>query len=179
MLESERIHLRLLEEQDLPARVRWFNDPEVIPYLVSDYPTSLARTRAWFQKVVLDPAFAHFSIIDRASNEAIGMTGLLNIDRKHRRAQFYLTIGAAPFRGKRIPDETIPLVLDYAFRELGLNKVYLWTIDANARARTVYERNGFVQEALMREHYFCRGEFQTLYQHGITRGDFDHRLKSG
>ena len=51
MINSERITLRTLEEADLEARVKWFNDPEINQFLVSDYPMGLAKTKQWFKKI--------------------------------------------------------------------------------------------------------------------------------
>ena len=172
MFEAESIYLRLLEREDLAARVSWFNDPEINRYLVSDYPVSLAKTEAWFSKTVLDDAKVHFSIIDKKSNELIGMTGLLQINQKDRHTQMYITIGNKRFHGLKLPDQIIPLVLRYAFVELNLNKVYLWTIPENERGRRVYERNGFIKEAEMVSHLYCRGAFQTLIQHRILKNEF-------
>ena len=172
MLTSKNIELRLLEKNDLPKRVKWFNDPSISKYLVSDYPVSLAKTEAWFSKVLLDNSKVHFSILDKETDTLIGMTGLLQITPKQQHAQMYITIGDEKFHGRRLPDEIIPMVLNYAFIELNLNKVYLWTIPCNERGRKVYERNGFKQEAEMHEHMYCRGQFQTIIQHRVLKSEF-------
>lgn len=175
MLLGQDIYLRLLEKCDLVKRVEWFNNPSINQYLVSDFPVSLSKTEQWFNKGLFDNTKVHFSIVDSESDELIGMTGLLQIDNKNSNAQMYITIGETAYHGKKLPDQIIPLVLEYAFSELNLNKVYLWTIPINERGRTVYERNGFKQEAVMREHLYCRGKYQDLIQHSILRSEFRAR----
>lgn len=172
MLLAQDIYLRLLEKEDLPKRVEWFNNPTINQYLVSDFPVSLSKTEQWFNNGLFDNTKVHFSIIDAKVGELIGMTGLLNINNKNSNAQMYITIGESTYQGKRLPDQVIPLVLNYAFVELNLHKVYLWTIPINERGRNIYERNGFKQEAVMREHIYCRGKFQDLIQHSVLRSDF-------
>jgi len=172
MLTAERIHLRLLEKDDLSQRVSWFNDPEINQYLVSDFPVSQAKTESWFQKTLFDHTKVNFSIVCNKSKDLIGMTGLLQIDRKNNTAQMYITLGNEKYRGMRLPDEIIPTLLEYAFSELNLNKVYLWTIPVNERGRKVYERNGFIKEAEMVEHIYCRGKYQTLIQHRVLKSEF-------
>lgn len=49
----------------------------------------------------------------------IGITGLRDINIRHLRARFYITIGNKDFWGKHIHDEVIPLILEYGFFELG------------------------------------------------------------
>ena len=111
-------------------------------------------------------------IISKDSNLPIGITGLIDIDFRHLRGQFYITIGEEDYRGKRIPDESIPLVLNYGFNELGLNRIYLYTLNNNERARKVYERNGFIYEGKLRKHYFCVGEYQDLQVMSVLKDDF-------
>lgn len=175
MITTNSICLRPLEREDLPLRVKWLNDPEIYKTLLSDFPVSLAKTEAWFNKVLFDNTKVNFSIIHKETNKVIGMTGLLQVDVKHSNAQLYITIGESNFHGKRYPDEIIPAILEYSFFELNLNKIYLWTIPDNERGRAVYERNGFVKEAEMEQHMYCRGKYQTIIQHRVLKQEFSMR----
>lgn len=176
---GKMIYLRGLEEVDLELRPKWFNDPEINRTLLMDYPVSSATTLAWFNRIipVQHCTRLDLSICDKATNRVIGMTGLLRIDRRHLHAQFYMTIGEKEFWGKRISGEVIPMVLSYAFKNINLNKVYLWTIAANEHARSVYERNGFIQEAFMKQHFYCRGGLQDIFQQRILREEWVKRMQ--
>ena len=169
---GKQIYLRGLEEEDLVLRPKWFNSSEINKTLLMDYPITYASTLNWFRKSLMDNSKVNLSICDRENDKVIGMTGLLNINRRHMHAQFYITIGETEYWGRRIPDEVIPLVLKYGFAEQNLNKIYLWTIPENARARKVYERNGFVKEAEMKDHFYCRGRLNAIIQHRITRDEW-------
>jgi RimJ/RimL family protein N-acetyltransferase len=171
---GKKVYLRGVEEGDLILRPKWFNDSEINRTLLIDYPVSLATTQAWFRRILPEQHRTRIdlSICDKLSNKVIGMSGLININHRHQHAQFYMTIGEKEFWRQHIPAEVIPMVLGYAFNTLNLNKVYLWTIKTNDNARSVYERNGFIQEALMRQHFYCRGGLQDIYQHRILREDW-------
>lgn len=175
---GSKVYLRGLEEEDLKLRPKWFNDPEIHRTLLMDYPVSLATTLAWFRRALPEQQHSRvdLSICDKATGRVIGMTGLLRVDRRHAHAQFYITIGEKEYWGRGISGEVIPMVLRYAFEDQNLNKVYLWTIPANGHARTVYERNGFVQEALMKQHFFCRGGLQDIHQHRILKEEWMRRI---
>jgi len=172
MFDGEQIYLRPLEREDLPLRVKWINDPEIRRTLPFDYPVSLAKTEAWFAKALMDPTKRNFSIVERASGRVIGMAGLIEIEHKHQRAEFYVTIGEKEFWGRGIADEVIAILLHYGFTELNLHKVHLKTLSNNDRARRVYERNGFVQEGLLRAHFFHSGRFLDRYQYGILKSEW-------
>jgi len=178
MLNSDRIYLRLLEKEDLSSRVRWVNDKEVRKSLMFDWPLSISKTEKWFQNQLMDDTKINFSIIHKETGRLVGMTGLIDINIKHKRAQFYMTIGEKDFQGMRLPDENIPMVLEYAFEELGLNKVYLYTIDINDKARHVYLRNGFKAEGVLREHYFCVGQLRDLHVYSVLRKEWLETIKS-
>lgn len=173
MLKGKRVYLRLLSQEDLKDRVTWINDEENIQTLLFDWPTSIEKTQKWFSNVVLDGSKLNLSIIDIESNELVGMTGLLNIDRINHHAQLYITIGNKKYRGRHLPDEVIPLVLEYGFTELELKKIYLYTLPNNERGRHVYERNGFKQDGILRQQVYCRGKQQDLYVHSILKAEFE------
>lgn len=175
MLKGKRCYLRLLSQADLPNRVEWINDEENIQTLLFDWPTSLEKTTKWYQAVLLDNAKLHFSIVDNQTDTLIGMTGLLNIDRINHIAQLYITIGNKDYRGQRLPDEVIPLVLEYGFTELEMKKIYLYTLPNNERARHVYERSGFQIDGILRQQVYCRGKQQDLYVQSILKEEFEKR----
>lgn len=175
-MQSANIYLRPLERQDLPLRVKWVNDPEIHQKLMFDYPLSLAKTEKWFNDTLSDSTKSNFTVLDKKNDVPIGMTGLIQIELRHQKAQFYITIGEKDYWGRHIADEVISLVLEYGFTELNLNKIYLYTLENNERARTVYERNGFQLEGVLRQHYYCVGKFQDLYLHSMLKQDWENQL---
>jgi len=175
MLRGTRVYLRLLAKEDLQDRVSWINDEENIQTLLFDWPTSLDKTQKWFSNVVFDNTKLNLSIVDIETDELIGMTGLLNVDRINHHAQLYITIGNKKYRGQHVPDEVIPLVLNYGFTELELKKIYLYTLPNNERGRHVYERNGFKLDGVLRQQVYCRGKQQDLYVHSILKDEFEER----
>lgn len=172
MLKGEKVYIRLIEKQDLKLRTEWVNDEEVRRTLMFDWPLSLSGTEKWFQNQLLNNTRKNFIIVWNENNKPIGITGLRDINYKHSRAQFYMTIGEKDYWGMRIPDEVIPLILEYGFNELGLRRIYLYTLENNERARKVYRRNGFKDEGILREHYFCVGKHQDLYVMSILRSEW-------
>ena len=177
MLKGKSVYLRLLSQDDLRSRVLWINDEDNIKTLLFDWPTSYEKTLKWYNNVLFDNSKFHLSIVDGQTDVLIGMTGLLNIDRINHHAQFYLTIGNKQYRGKHIPDEVIPLVLEYGFQELELKKIYLYTLPNNDRARFVYERNGFCLDGILRQQVYCRCKQQDLYVHSILKDEFEMRSR--
>lgn len=139
MLKGDNVFIRLLEE-DLPYRVKWMNDEQINSGITIDGPVSLAKTKAWFNKIVLDNTKMHFVIVDNKTNEVIGMLGIVGIDFRNRKAELYIAIGNKNYWGKNLATEALQLALNYSFNELDLNRIYLYTDIDNIRAQNFYNK---------------------------------------
>jgi len=76
-----------------------------------------------------------------------------------------------PFRG--IGQDAIRLILNYIFDEFGAHKVYLDTLDHNHRGRHIYEKLGFRQEGLLREHFMMGDTRRDMFVYGLLRSDWE------
>lgn len=98
-----------------------------------------------------------------------GLIGLLYIDTKNKKAEYYITIGNYKYLGKGIAAKASKLLLDYAFNNL---RVYLYTETDNLAAVKLYEKVGFVREGTIKKDLFSRGRFVDRYIYGITKDKF-------
>lgn len=177
MLKDNNIYLRKIEEKDLNLKVKWVNDEKINETLLFDYPVSLSETKEWYKKTFFNRSRWDFVIIERNTDKVIGMTGLININLRHKNAQFFITIGEIEAQGKGYGRGAIFLVLEYAFLELGLEKIYLLTLSNNIKARKLYESVGFKQEALLKNEYHIHGNLNDIYRHAIFRENLDFGKK--
>lgn len=177
MLYGDKVFLRLFEKKDLNKRVEWINDEENNKLLGFDFPVSLSKTEKWFQNTLNDSSKVNFAIIDKNTKKLIGMSGLLNINLKDKNAEFYITIGDKSYRGKQIADQVIELTNEYAFIELGLEKIYLHTYSHNKKAIKLYERNGFIKEGIFRKHKWKRGSLRDIVYYSILKSEWEVRRK--
>lgn len=178
MLKGENIFLRLLEYEDLSYRVKWLNDDEVSGGITIDGPVSLAKTQAWFQKTILDNSKRHFIIADNKTNEPIGMVGIVDIDFRNKKTELYIAIGNKAYRGKNVGSEALQLAFEYAFNELALNRVYLYTHIENARAQQFYQKNGLFKEGILRQHKYHRGKLKDYIIFSILKDEWKQRIQN-
>lgn len=172
MFKSQDIFLRRMEEEDLPYKVQWINDEEVNETLLFDFPFSLSETKEWYKRTHFNRSRWDFVVVENNTNKVVGMTGLINLSQRHKNAQFFITLGDKSIWGKGYSKQVIPLVLEFAFCELGLEKVYLFTLENNEKARYIYEKIGFNQEAYKKNEYFIHGKFHNLFHHAILKEEF-------
>lgn len=144
---ENKVKLRKFDEHDILNKVRWINDPENNRFLHYDLPLEYEQTKNWFEKNKENKK-RYDAVIDY-NGEPIGLIGLLDIDLKNKKAEYYIIIGEAKYRGKGIAEKATDELLNYAFNELTLKKIYLYTEKENFSAQRLFERVGFKKEGLL------------------------------
>lgn len=168
------VSIRKFEKKDISDKVRWINDPENNTYLHYDLPLNIEQTVAWFEKNK-DRTDRYDAVIE-VDNIPVGLIGLLSIDQKSKKAEYYVTLGEHGYKGKGVAKRASMLLLDYAFSKLDLNRVYLYTETENVSAIRLYERIGFVREGVVKKDIFSKGRFVDRYVYGITKDEFYGRI---
>ncbi len=74
---------------------------------------------------------------------------------------------AAAHEGRGLVTRACRLLIEHAFRDLGVHKVVIRAAPGNARSRAVASRLGFVQEAVLREEGLGAGGFHDLVVYGM------------
>jgi len=178
LLRGKKIYLKLIEEVDLEKRVQWINDPEIQDTLNYDVPTSLAKTKAWFNKILLDNSRREFSIYTVENDEYIGFCGLFNIQVPLMKAELHSVIGNKEFHGGGYGTDTYKVLMDYGFTELGLNKIYGYQLLHNSAAHRVVEKLGWKRDGLLRQDVLSHGEIKDRYIVSVLKDDWK-QLKQG
>lgn len=168
-----KITIRKFESGDIPNKVRWINDPCNSAFLHYDLPLEIDKTEKWFLSNC--ERTDRYDAVIEADGKPVGLIGLLSIDRRNLKAEYYVMIGERSYRGRGVANRATKLLLEYAFGDLGLNRVYLYTEALNAEAVKSYEKIGFRREGLLKNDLFCKGRFVDRYVYGITKGDFSCR----
>ena len=144
---KDEIVIRKFTENDIENKVRWINNPENNSFLHYDIPLTISKTKEWFLNKNnlnrLDCTIEYNQI-------PVGVIGLLNIDNKNSKAEFYITIGETCFKRKGIAQKATEAMLQYAFDILRLNKVYLNVDEENVAACKLYEKCGFILQKVYR-----------------------------
>jgi RimJ/RimL family protein N-acetyltransferase len=168
-----RVYLRPFEPEDAALIHHWFSDAET-SRLTGELPRSLARRRDaagdyggegtdWFG----------FIICLVADDRPVGRADIFDIDRRNGSAAFGIAIGEASERGQGLGGDAVNAIVDFAFGQLRLERVWLGTDAGNERAIRVYERAGFVREARLRRAYFQDGVFQDEVRMAMLRPEWE------
>ncbi|MGB5303829.1 MAG: GNAT family N-acetyltransferase, partial [Gemmatimonadota bacterium] len=94
----------------------------------------------------------------------------LRLDLGHRRAELGYWIGL-PFWGRGYATEAVVAMVEYGFKELGLNRIFAHHLARNPASGRVLEKAGFVHEGLHRAHVLKNGRFEDLHSFAVLRAD--------
>jgi RimJ/RimL family protein N-acetyltransferase len=162
------VKLRAPRAEDAPAIAESLADPRVVANLAqwAHGPYSTAHAQVWITKVQNEVQWAIECLSDGAF---IGCTGLHDIDHRNRHCSWGIWIGPPQRWGHGYGTEACMLSVEYAFRELALEKVSLYVFDGNDRARRSYEKAGFVSEGIRRRQYWRDGELIDIEMMAVFR----------
>jgi RimJ/RimL family protein N-acetyltransferase len=160
MLTGSLVRLRAPEPADLAAFHRWFNDRRVTATLGARYPMTVAGQREWLaaREASSFAAGAHFAI-ETLAGDLVGSCGLFGVHPEDRRGEVGLIIGEPAEWGRGYGTDALRLLCRFGFEEMGLHRIELLVFADHAPARRVYERLGFVVEAVARENHWADGRW--------------------
>ena len=134
--------LRQLKEKDAKAMLNCISDPSVNKYMNIDGSKMIVDDCLEFIKISLTcPTSKHFAIVDEYDNW-VGTISLKNIDEVKKEAE-YAIITDSNIHGKGYAYKATLELLDYAFNDLNLIRVYLNVVEDNVRANNFYHKCGF------------------------------------
>jgi RimJ/RimL family protein N-acetyltransferase len=180
MLRGERVWLRAAEKADYIADAPAVSDAETGHLLGLKIPVSAEGAEQFAQGKLSQQGISVFSfaICLLADDRRIGNTTLRNIDRENGSAEMSIAITDKASQGQGHGTDALNCVVDFAFGELRLERVYLHVFDFNPRAKRSYEKAGFQTDAVLRHARFHRGQHHDVHLMSMLRGDwlaFDRR----
>lgn len=148
---GELVALGPLRRELIPLYQKWNNDFEVNRATSSARPVTFEEQEASYDHYVHDSSSVFFTIYERSTGRAIGLTYLSDIKPRSRSAEFAIVIGEKDYHNKGYGSEATRLMLDYAFTVLGLHNVLLKVFAFNQAAIRAYEKAGFREIGRRRE----------------------------
>src|SRR5699024_6678526 len=156
---SDNLNLRVFEKTDLDFLHRLYNNPEIMAYWFEDPFYSKSALETSFEKNLNNTRIKSFIL--QNNDETVGLIQLFFIDYIHRKAEFAIIIDPLQ-QGKGYALKATSLALDYAFRTLNLNKLYLYVDAINEKAIHIYNKAGFIKEATLKDEFIVNGAYHDV-----------------
>ncbi|MCG1023249.1 GNAT family N-acetyltransferase [Sutcliffiella horikoshii] len=174
MWKSDRLRLRKMETKDIELYHTWRNDMDVMMMTSPSLDVyTLEETRSFVENVILSSTSSKsYIIVELESNTSIGVTSLINIDRKNRNAECIIDIGQKESWGKGYGSEALTILLEYAFKELNLHRVSLRVFSHNEKAIHLYTKLGFIKEGVSRDALYRNGRWHDIVHMGMLKSEY-------
>ena len=168
-MTEEIVRLRPLALTDVDSMMTWVNDPEIVGNFAAfaGKPFTRADEVAYVTRLLASTSEKVFAIEERASGRYLGNVGIHQIHDPSKVGRLACIVGSRADMGKGHGSAAIRLVLDWAFFERGLHKVWLMAFRTNVRALRTYARIGFVEEGVLREEYFHKAGWHDMVRMGL------------
>ncbi len=146
---NKQVKIRPITEADTDNIIKWRNNPAVSNNFIYRSTFTKESHLNWYNNKIKTGEVVQFII--SYENADVGSVYIRDIDMNNKKGEFGIFLGEERFFGKGIGTSATKLILDYAFNELNLNKVYLRVFTKNLGAIKSYEKAGFKQDGIFRE----------------------------
>lgn len=153
-LETKRLILRRACVEDaVPLFRNWASDPDVTRFLTWPAHESVEVSRlvaeSWAAESEKEDYY-QWMIVWKEINEPIGSISVVAFDPKVNKAEIGYCIGKN-WWGKGIVAEALSAVMDYLFREVGVNRIEARHDVKNPRSGAVMKKCGMAYEGIARQ----------------------------
>jgi RimJ/RimL family protein N-acetyltransferase len=180
-LETQRLSLRPLRQADLPALTVYFTRPDVQRYVhirARDHEECRDALNMMTREVALNRPgdVLSLAIVNRADREFLGHTSLIWSDATAGQGELRLVL-TPNARGEGFGREAAEAMLDLAFDEFRLHRVFARCDGRNARSARLLKGLGMRLEAHFREHALFMGEWDEELQFALLAREWRRSAK--
>lgn len=162
MLKGALVGLTAVEKSDLMQLMDWRNIESFRKHFREYREINSTMQEKWFEmKVMADPSTMMFSIRRLSDGLLLGCCGFVYINWVHKHADLSLYIGwnEAYIDNEGYAEDSCKVLFRYAFKELGLHKVWTEIYEFDDKKWTLYQKLGFKQDGMLRDNYFYDGKW--------------------
>ena len=172
-IEGELIDLLPLNPENITLYAKWVNTPKVRIYARSVIPKTPEDIKKWLEPVEgRVKKNIELEIWHKKDKKPIGNCGIFDINYFDMKAFMGLTIGEYEYWGQNICTEATKLIVEYAFNELNLNKLYASIFSPNKGSFTCVEKSGFIREGTFKKDVFIDGQFLDTFVYSLLKEDW-------
>lgn len=144
-MSKDNVYLRPMTAADTAKIVTWRNKDFVRRNFIYQKPFTEEGHMTWFREQVKPGRVAQFIICVEKEDAVreVGSVYLRDIDLETRVAEYGVFIGEEEALGRGYGTAAAKLALDYGFRTLHLQKIFLRLLEDNIGAKRSYEKAGF------------------------------------
>ncbi|MDB9972523.1 UDP-4-amino-4,6-dideoxy-N-acetyl-beta-L-altrosamine N-acetyltransferase [Oceanospirillaceae bacterium] len=163
------IKLRPLKKKHLDMVFEWRNRIDVRKNMYTSHEITKEEHLSWFERIDIDTTKSYF--IFELDNKPCGVIGFVDINLISKSSSWAFYSGDTASRGVGSLMEIT--ALDYAFKEMELEKLYCEVLEFNDPVIKFHKKHGFKQEGIFKKHHFFEGKFWDVHRLAIFKNDWE------
>ncbi|MFT4048931.1 MAG: GNAT family N-acetyltransferase [Solirubrobacterales bacterium] len=168
---GERFMLRFAVPEDAEQLFKLAQDPAVTRFFSWGPYTSIEQPLKYIEDLQAkrdNGQLLEFVIVERETENVVGVTGLTEFSTRDHRAVVGSWLGHK-YWGTGVNLASKSLVLGLGFRHLGLERISSYSHVRNGRSKSALQRIGFVTEGILHSWHWHGGEPQDVNIHCLLR----------
>lgn len=175
---GKKIMLRAMEPEDMEIMREMVNDPEIERMVGGwSFPVSKHEQMRWYERVVDDKRNLRFIIEDMATQTAVGMISLTDIDWKNREAVYAIKLRSDAPKQQGYATDAMFALLQFAFHSLAMHRLSCEVLEYNDGSLRMNEKCGAQREGLKRSAVYKDGAYHNVICYGVLYEDFQNAAK--
>ncbi|HQV78429.1 MAG TPA: GNAT family N-acetyltransferase [Chitinophagales bacterium] len=162
-LKTENLLLRQFQQSDIENVFLGLSHPDIIKYYGVSYDTIEATQEqmTFFAELEKNETGIWWAICSLDNTIFYGAGGLNNLSKEHHKAEigFWLL---PSFWGKGLMQEAMPIICDYGFQQLNLNRIEGFVESKNSNCKKAMAKLQFQYEGTMHECEIKNGDYISL-----------------
>lgn len=173
-LEGFKTILRPLDKTaDIESVTRWINSPKNRQFILQYLPQTRPQEEKWLEEHGKSPSEITLGIVAKPEMHLIGLMGLHRVDWKNGNATTGAIIGESAYWGKGYGTDAKMALLEYAFLELGLQKICSSVLAFNNRSMAYSMHCGYTVEGTLKRHIHRGGRYHDLVLLAVFRRQWE------
>ncbi|MBI1307988.1 MAG: GNAT family N-acetyltransferase [Bacteroidetes bacterium] len=174
MILGKKTGLRSVEKEDLQMLRDWRNKDDFRKHFREFRELNMSNQEAWFDKTNQASGDFMFVIESLNENRPIGACGLLYINWIIRSADFSFYLGADDqyIDDKGIAEDASRTLINYGFRTLNLNKIWMELYEFDTKKLDLYQKLGFKIDGKLRSNCFYNGKYHDSFLLSLLAEEF-------
>lgn len=162
LIETNRLLLKGLSPEAMNKIFEQNQKPKIKEILGhrsdEDYEKELYKYQNGYSSY--NRSFMLFLLEDKASGKIVGRCGLHNWNPDHCRTEIGYHMIDETFKQKGLMSEAVEAIIHYGFKNMNLNRIEALVASYNTASLRLLEKNGFIREGVLRNHYHVNGVFE-------------------
>ncbi|MGM7702378.1 GNAT family N-acetyltransferase [Pseudalkalibacillus sp. Hm43] len=174
-LETDRLRLRGINEEDTDFIYRHFSNEMVCKYLYDEEPIANKEEAQELVNSYHDSSakgYNRWILVKKEDGNSIGTCGFHLWDRTNHIAEIGYDLGHEYWR-QGYMKEALKQAIESGFRNMNLNRINAFTAIENEASIQLLKSLGFKNEGIYREKHLFRGQYYDHYSFSLLRREWE------